>query len=594
MGQVAEAPHAEIQQSTIAGRSARSSGLVSALGTVPLAVYLLALLVAPGLVLLLYSFWTSGFYTVERVITNANYLAIVRQPIYWHLLVKSLTVGVVCAAITTVFGFIMAHTMTFRMGRWGPRALVLVMATLLSSYIVRVYAWATILGTRGLLNLLLLDLGIIHRPLTFLLYGYFAVILTLVYVYLPLCILPIYAGLQDVDPRVLEASRDLGASGPQTFRRITLPLALPGLRIAFIFAFILTASDYVTPSLVGGLSGQMVGNVIQDQFTDAGNYPLGAALSFALLIGFAAVLAASWGLFKLLTWMVAWLARRGAAHRRSPARRSLLQPLQRIPWGLIVTSLLLLFLLAPLVTVIVFSFNTTSNPGLPLKGLTWHWYDAIAVAPVFHAILVTSLVVAGAAVAGALLLGVPAAFVLARRQVRLRGLYEVAVYLPIAVPGVMIGVALLTTLVFTGLRAGVGPTIAAHILLVVPYVVLVMRTRLAAMHPEIEEAARDLGSSWRRTFRTVTLPLIMPALVGAAILAAAISLDEVTVTNFTIGASATIPVWVYSEIHTELTPSINAIAVMLLAGSLVLMGIAAGVMRARHSVRLSQSLVQMR
>ena len=163
----------------------------------------------------------------------------------------------------------MAYAMRFSLGRWGPRLLILVMATLLSSYIVRIFAWMTILGTNGLTNTVLLDLGVISHPLSFLLYGYFAIGLVLVYVYLPLAVLPIYAALQGVDPHAIEASRDLGATRLQTLRRVTIPLAMHGIRIAFAVSFIFAASDYVTPTLVGGLSGQMAGNVIQDQLTES-------------------------------------------------------------------------------------------------------------------------------------------------------------------------------------------------------------------------------------------------------------------------------------------------------------------------------------
>jgi ABC-type spermidine/putrescine transport system permease subunit II len=570
----------------------RAGGGLVPLGGLPALAYILSLLAVPTGVLLIYSFWTPGFFSVLHKFTTVNYEQVFTESLYWHLLLKSLGVGLAVAAIMVCCGFAMAYSMTFRLGRWGPRILVFVTATLLSSYVVRVYAWKTILGTNGILNRALLDMGLISKPLTFLLYGYFAIGLTLVYVYLPLAVLPIYAALQNIDPRVLEASRDMGASPFRTFRRITLPLALPGIRIAFAFAFIFASSDYVTPNLVGGFSGQMVGNVIQDQFGFSGNYPLGAALSFGLLAGFAAVLA---GLVlgaratALLRRRMPTLPRRSLDRHAGLVRRVA----ESIPYSEIATALLLVFLLMPLVTVILFSFNDTPVPGLPFKGFTTHWYTDVLSSGTFHRVLETSLIVAAAAVAGALLVGVPAAFSLARRRFRLRRTLGILVYGPVAVPGVMIGVALLTTFVFTNITLGILPTITAHILLVMPFVVLVTRARVEEMDPRLEEAGRDLGAVRGRVFRTITLPLIAPALIGAAILAAALSLDDLVVTNFTIGSSATIPVWIFSQAReVGLTPSINAVAAVILVVSLSLIGLAALVMRLKRSTRLSQTIAQ--
>jgi ABC-type spermidine/putrescine transport system permease subunit II len=547
------------------------------------------MLVAPVCLLVLYSFWQAGFFVVVHNLTDANYTSIFEQSIYWKLILKSLGVGLLCGTLMVVFGFAMAFAMTFRLGRWGPRILVLVMATLLSSYVVRIYAWKTILGTNGLLNEALIRLGLISQPLGFLLYGYFAIVVTLVYVYLPIVVLPIYAGLQDIDPRVLEASRDLGATPAETFRRVTLPLAMPAIRIGFAFAFVLSSSDYITPNLVGGFSGQMVGNVIADQFGGSSNYPQGAALSVALVIGFGVVL----GGLALLGRVVRLIA----SHRPRRPRRvvrhapsTLARTIQRVPWSAVATAFLLVYLLAPLIVVTLFSFNDSDVPGIPFRGFTTAWYRQVIGEGDFHRVLQTSVTVALAAVALALLIGVPAAFALTRRRFLLSRAVGLGIYGPIVVPGVVIGVALLTAFVYLNVILGVKTTIFAHALLIVPYVVLVMRARLGSMDPRIEEAGRDLGSRPWRVLRTVTLPQILPALLGAAILGIAISLDELVVTNFTIGAEATIPTWIFGQMRTGLTPAVNAVAVLLLVVPLTLIGIAATIIRLRSATRLARSL----
>jgi ABC-type spermidine/putrescine transport system permease subunit II len=263
---------------------------------------------------------------------------------------------------------------------------------------------------------------------------------------------------------------------------------------------------------------------------------------------------------------------------------------RRVPWSVLGTGGLLLYLLAPLVVVALFSFNASGVPGIPFRGFTTHWYSQVLSAADFHRVLQTSITVAVAAVAIALVVGVPAAFALTRRRFRLAPVVRVGVYGPIVVPGVVIGVALLTTFVYLNIILGVWTTILAHALLIVPYVVLVVRSRLASMDPRIEEAGRDLGARPLRVFRTVTLPQIAPALLGAAILGLAISLDELVVTNFTIGTSATIPTWIFGQMRTGLTPAVNAVAVLLLVVPLLLVGIAAAILRLHSSMRLSRSV----
>jgi len=148
----------------------------------------------------------------------------------------------------------------------------------------------------------------------------------------------------------------------------------------------------------------------------------------------------------------------------------------------------------------------------------------------------------------------------------------------------------LTTFVSTGIRLGIATTMAAHILLVVPFIVLVARTRLEKMDVRIEEAGRDLGSPPLRVFRTVTLPMLTPSLLGAGLLAAAISLDDLLVTNFTIGVNATVPVWIASQMRVGLTPALNAVSVFMLVGSVSLIGLAAAVIRLRRSMRFTAVL----
>lgn len=576
------------------GEDAPEKRRLLALGATPFSTYLLLLLALPVGILVLYSVWTAGFFTVVRQFTLENYEQVFETSTYRTLFLETLVVGLVCAMLLTVLGFGLAYAITFKLGRWGSRMLVLVTVTLFASYLVRIYAWKAILGDQGLVNRILLDLDLITEPLRFLLYGYFAIVLTLVYVYLPFAVLLIYAGLQNIDRRVFEGSRDLGASRFRTLRKVTVPLTAPALWVTFAVCFILTTADYVTPQLVGGLKGQMVGRVISDQFGGGANYPLGAAMAVILVVAMALVL----GLVFFLIGGLGWVGRKiDVARRRARTRTaarvrshrgSLARLVHGAPYAEILSALLLVFLLLPLGVVIFFSFNSANVPGLPFKGLTLHWYSTVVHEAEFRSVLWTSVRVMIAAVVVALLIGVPAAFAIVRRLFRLRGAVQTSVFGPIAIPGVVIGVALLTTFVFAKISLGLFTIIAAHILLIVPYVVLVVRGRLLDMDPRIEEAARDLGSDPKRVFRTITLPLLLPSLVGAALLCAAISLDDVIVTNFLSGTSPTLPVWILGVMRRTFTPAVNAVAVLVLVGSLSLIGIAALVFRLNRSAKLTE------
>ena len=155
----------------------------------------------------------------------------------------------------------------------------IVMVSTLSSYLIRIYAWKIILGEQGIINKFFLFIGIINQPFTFLLYGNFSIIITLVHILLPFAFLPIYSSMQNIDKQIVEASRDLGFGFLMTIFKVIIPLSFPGILAAFLFCFILSSADYVTPQLVGGADGVMIGRVIYDQFGHIGDPPLGSSIA---------------------------------------------------------------------------------------------------------------------------------------------------------------------------------------------------------------------------------------------------------------------------------------------------------------------------
>jgi len=217
--------------------------------------------------------------------TLAQYQSLLTESGYWRLLGISAGMALAVAASATVLAYPLAYFLAFRAGRRAGLYLALLLVPFWTSFLLRVMAWKFLLGSEGGINSLLIYLHLIQEPLTALLYNRTAVVITLVYVWVPFSALPILAALQRVDPALFEAAADLGAPPLRQFTRVALPLSLPGVLAAFFMAFIPTIGEYVTPLLIGGSSGSMYGNIIQDFFTKSTDWPLGSALSLVMLVG---------------------------------------------------------------------------------------------------------------------------------------------------------------------------------------------------------------------------------------------------------------------------------------------------------------------
>lgn len=205
-------------------------------------------------------------------------------PTFLPLLASSMGVAAIVALTATALAYPVAYFLRFRAGSRAALYLALLLLPFWTSYLLRVMSWKLMLGSEGVINTFLLSVGLIGEPLGALLYNRSAVVVTLVYVWIPFAMLPILAALQRVDPALHEAAGDLYARPLAQFWRVTLPLSMPGVLAAFFMVFIPTVGEYVTPLLVGGTGGVMYGNIVQDFFVRAANWPLGAALAIVMLI----------------------------------------------------------------------------------------------------------------------------------------------------------------------------------------------------------------------------------------------------------------------------------------------------------------------
>lgn len=266
----------------------------------PAIIIMAVMMAAPLIAMVVLSFWTQHGFDIDRSFTLANYWTLIEpssEPVMWMgipfpfkyavpaiLLLKSIVMSLAVTIAVIALAYPMAYFLAFRVTSNKALWLVLLTIPFWTSYLLRVFAWKIVLGFNGAINSGLKSLGLISEPLSFLLYNPLAVVITLAHAWIAFAVLPIYVSLEKIDRSLLEAATDLGDSKWRRFLRVTLPLSLPGTIGAALLVFIPTVGDYVTPTLVGGPGGTMIGNLIQELFLKQNNTPLGAAVAITMML----------------------------------------------------------------------------------------------------------------------------------------------------------------------------------------------------------------------------------------------------------------------------------------------------------------------
>jgi spermidine/putrescine transport system permease protein len=247
--------------------------------------WLVVFFIVPIAIVAAYSFDVYSLFPGKHGFTLAAWREFVHSSVYLKLFWKSVKMSLTVSAIIVVLAYPLAYYLALSGTKRKYVLLLVLIAPFLTSYLLRVLAWKVILGDQGVINTFLFWTGVRSpsHPISQLLYSRFAVMLVLGYIWLPFVALPIFVSLESLDRRLLEAASDLGASRLQAFRRVTLPLSLPGIMAAFLFVFIPTLGEFVTPSLVGGANGYMYGNQIVDLFgTGFPDWETGSVLAIFL------------------------------------------------------------------------------------------------------------------------------------------------------------------------------------------------------------------------------------------------------------------------------------------------------------------------
>ncbi len=252
-------------------------------------------LLVPYLMMLAISFYTRQFPFHVPDFQFGNYVTLIADSQYSMVLLRSLWIALAVSVTTFFLSYPLAYFLAFKV-RSNRLRLFLYTAAIVPlwvSYLLRAYTWKTILGSEGILNSFLMWIGIINEPSTIFLYNQGAMVVTMAYIFTPFMVMPIYASLEKIPRSLIEASKDLGAPRFTTFRKITLPLSMPGVLAGFTFTFGLSIGDFISPILVGGPYSNMIANVVATQFGMAMNWPLGSALGVVLLIIVLGIITAS-------------------------------------------------------------------------------------------------------------------------------------------------------------------------------------------------------------------------------------------------------------------------------------------------------------
>jgi ABC-type spermidine/putrescine transport system permease subunit I len=541
----------------------RPNTILAILPALPVMAWVLAFILIPMVFMAVFSLWRYHDFDLQPVWNLDNYRAVVQQPVYARVMLRTLQIAFLvtigCVALAYPFAYFLAR----RVHRWRGVLIILVMIPFWTSFLVRTYAWMGILAANGVVNSGLRGLGVIDQPIQ-LLYTVGAVVIAGIYLFLPFAVLSIYTSLEKLGASLEEAAMDLGAGPWTTFRRVTFPLSLAGIQAAVIFVFVPTLGLFVTPALLGGANATMIGNLQVTIFKNSLDFALGSAVSFVVLaiaLATVALLGRSVDLERVYAGGVGQVGR-------------ILGAVGRGGMGLFraYAALVYLFLFLPVIFLILFSFSSAAGSVFPPPGYSLRWYGEALDDPWLMSSVQNSLLIAVLAAVIAVVLAAPGAYAIVRYRFPGRGLLRQALIVPLIIPSIMLGFGLL--LLFNALKIDLSivTVLVGHVTYVLPYAFFVIAAQQYGFDRSLEEAAMDLGADRLTTFRLVTLPLMVPGLVAAGLFAFTLSLDEFIITFLLTATTQTLPLYVWGMLRTIVSPTVNAVATVIVVASFVFVG----------------------
>ncbi|WP_348648958.1 ABC transporter permease subunit [Mesorhizobium sp. NZP2077] len=516
-----------------------------------------------------------------------NYRSFFSQPANVRVLYQTLEISGVATAICLLVGYPTAYLIVAASKRLGMALILVVVIPYLTSLLARTYAWIVILGDNGLINNLLLELGLISSPLQ-LIYNRLALYIGMVHIMLPMMILALVSVMMGIDKSLMAAARSMGARPFTAFWRVFFPLSMPGVRSGCLLVFVICLGFYITPAALGGLGDAMLSTFIASQvhtFFDMGR----VAASAFILLAVAIVVLSTFGLDLSGTQGRAVQPARKSWANRLPVfggfkrhldeiftlRRAkrwtmhLYQAAGKSDWskmvGIIFLVLVIFYLLVPELLVVVMSFSAGQFLQFPPPGLSLQWYRAFFSDPSWYGAAWTSIQIGIVTTILSTILGTLAAYGLNRSVPQLRSTLTMVILTPITFPVIVVAIATYLGLLKLGLLGSMTGIVLAHTIGAVGYVVVIVSATLANFDPALERAAMSMRANPLRTFIRVTLPLIRPGIIGGAVFAFLASFDEVVVTSLVAGFSIrTLPLKMWENIRNQIDPTIAAVSSLLI------------------------------
>ena len=504
-----------------------------------------------------------------------NYVRLATTPLYALVLENTFEISLVVAAICLILGYPTAYLLATCRPQVRSILLVFVLVPFFTSILVRTYSWIFLLGWKGIINTTLLAGGVIDEPLE-LLYNRFGVIVGMVHVLLPYMILILFSVMRGIDRKLVAAAASLSATPFTAFRRVYLPLSLPGIGSGFLLVLVLALGFFITPAMLGGPKDLMIANVIAYQIGVL-KWGFASALAVVLLVVsiaflvvtqwfFGGVSAITGGGGSAMTW-------RRSKVREGPVTQyldRLLEPVWRhVP--AVLGGLVLAFLIVPVFVMVPLSLNPLTYFVFPPEGISFRWYAAYLGNRDWLEATWNSLQIGLMTVAGTMALAVPASLGIARSSSRLTMAAYAFIVSPMIVPAIITAIAIFFLLSKVGL---VGTTVGVtlgHMVGALPLATVVLTSALRNFDRNLERAALSLGVGPVRTTVKIVLPTVGAAVWTSAFFAFLHSFDELIIALFVSGIRArTLPKKMWDSLQ-EIEPTIAAVSTLLVLFTIVLL-----------------------
>ena len=549
---------------------------------------------------------------MDGQLSGENYAHLVTTPTFGRVVWRTLYTSILVTLVSAAIGYPLAYTLWRLPGRFAAPLLIVVTIPYFTSILIRSYAWVVILGTEGLVNTLLTQLGLAAEPLR-LVHNEIGLYVGMVQIQLPVFVLPAYAVMRQIDPATLRAARSLGASPASTFWHVFRPLSMPGAAAGVSLVFVTSLGFYVTPLLLGGAGDYLIAQSIDARVSRLQDFGAGAAQATVLLLAVLTLmylLRRSLGLATVAATMERPLAQPVASggwrllpRRRGPQLRSwrrlvrirastarVLEAIAnaaRWPVLALVSASALVYLAAPLVVVFFLAFSDAPYLTFPPPGYSLRWFAAYLSDTQWINSTVFSLAVGVSSAAIATVVGTMAAFPLVRSRLVGSDIARLLFMAPLIVPTMIVAVGAFFVLIPFRLIGNPMAFVLVYAALGIPYAVVVMTAMLQSFDRSLEQAASSLGAGPLRVARSITLRLLRPGMAAAFLFAFLVGFDDVVIAMYLGGPdSVTLPIRMWQDIRLEISPKIAAVGVLFFSVTIAAMAASSfGLRRARGGAK---------